>query len=916
MAQAPKIDSPQVMPSGQPLRPFSIQTNPDMFGAGIGRAVANLGGTLTEVAGAMQTNGEKLRLQSAKTSANQAYVNASLAANELEAGYLSTMGEDAPREYKGYLESLATIRQEALDSLEDDDAKQLFDEQFQTPFLSGADSGAKHAAGQGRQAAVDSSQARVDLIMADSSTKFDDEDLFQRNLMALDQQLIEQRDLMGWSDEVLVGKSHQLRSLAWESRITSMAASDPMGAQKQFNRVRDDLTVESRLRIQNNVVTNLRSQAADMGKQNMMQGANAAVRPTFREGIIQGGRNEQADSFLVTRLNSGKGADSVKGMVPQFANNLAGLIESAPPGIRENLTIVSGFRSEQRQAELFQAAVQKYGSVAAARKWVAPPGRSQHNHGNAADLGWKGGGLQSAPPEVTKWLHDNAGQFGLNFRMAHEPWHIELSNGTQEVRGADGSLVDRIRAAEGGGAGVSSSAGAWGIMQIMPGTGAMVANSLGIPFDPHRLKYDDNYNMLLGTTYLNMMLERYGGNEFMAAAAYNAGPGAVDKWVTQFGDPNKGQISNEEWASMIPFGETRNYVAKVMGATGTAPPRTPVNAMMSPQEFQQREADGYAWAEMVMPGDRTFAENYVQGMRQEYNDMVAQNKAQVAALYDNMVETVITPGEDGKYMNQAQFNAAMEADPDLADAWAQLSGVNKKTIQDQLSANDTKNNKGATVITDDQLAEYDRLHGMWLTDPEAFKNEDIAANPRLSQAMKKEAIGWKGKKPPGSNAQGSMPDINMNTAMSLAGPSLAALKIDKKKDPEQWNQFYGALARNLSEQATALGRKLTQPEQLEIIRQLLLKQTTTGPGFWTGVTLFGDWSPFGDVSQEVFNFEADRPVVFPGMEPAATLTPSVPARARERIVEQYTAQYGKPPTDQIINQIYFTKRKKQAGGTP
>mgnify|MGYP002140046610 FL=1 len=61
------------------------------------------------------------------------------------------------------------------------------------------------------------------------------------------------------------------------------------------------------------------------------------------------------------------------------------LFEMAPPDIRRQLQVYSGYRSPERQAQLWDAALKKYGSPEAARKWVAPPGRSQHGHGNAAE---------------------------------------------------------------------------------------------------------------------------------------------------------------------------------------------------------------------------------------------------------------------------------------------------------------------------------------------------------------------------------------------------------------------------------------------------------------------------------------------------------------------------------------------------
>lgn len=108
------------------------------------------------------------------------------------------------------------------------------------------------------------------------------------------------------------------------------------------------------------------------------------------------------------------------GVQPQFRGALARLFAAAPPEIQAQLKLGSGYRSEERQAQLYQAALVKYGSEAEARKWVAPPGKSRHQHGDAYDLEYGNDAARS-------WVHENAGKFGLAFPMGHEPWHIELA---------------------------------------------------------------------------------------------------------------------------------------------------------------------------------------------------------------------------------------------------------------------------------------------------------------------------------------------------------------------------------------------------------------------------------------------------------------------------------------------------------
>ncbi|EPO1581402.1 transglycosylase SLT domain-containing protein [Yersinia enterocolitica] len=111
---------------------------------------------------------------------------------------------------------------------------------------------------------------------------------------------------------------------------------------------------------------------------------------------------------------------------------------------------------------------------------------------------------------------------------------------------------------------LTSGKGATGIAQVMPATGPEAAALASLPWDPARHQSDANYNATLGKAYLNQQLKKYGGNPVLALAAYNAGPGKVDEWIGKFGDPRKGQITNEEFANSIPYAETQNYVSSVL----------------------------------------------------------------------------------------------------------------------------------------------------------------------------------------------------------------------------------------------------------------------------------------------------------------------------------------------------------------
>ena len=128
-------------------------------------------------------------------------------------------------------------------------------------------------------------------------------------------------------------------------------------------------------------------------------------------------------------VGGAKRPDSFTGLNPDFSTALAQMLLAAEADLGPNaLSITSAYRSPEKQAELYQAAIKKYGSPAAARKWVAPPGKSMHNKGVAVDFGAAGGGLLRDPnSREAQWLKANAAKFGLDIPMSWEPWQVELA---------------------------------------------------------------------------------------------------------------------------------------------------------------------------------------------------------------------------------------------------------------------------------------------------------------------------------------------------------------------------------------------------------------------------------------------------------------------------------------------------------
>ena len=233
------------------------------------------------------------------------------------------------------------------------------------------------------------------------------------------------------------------------------------------------------------------------------------------------------------------------------------------------LSITSAFRSDAEQARLFAANRNP--------KWVAPPGTSLHRYATELDLG---------PPAAYAWLKANARRFGFIHRYAWEPWHYgfganprdrahpaQYERGSWEPPGGDPGrvyhglpqfvpsrfqdsiaraalrwnvpmalLAAQLYAESGFNPFARSPAGAEGIAQFMPGT----ARSYGLadPFDAARA-IDAQARLM------SDLLERFDGQVDLALAAYNAGPGAV-----------------ERHGGVPPYPETRAYVARILGLLG------------------------------------------------------------------------------------------------------------------------------------------------------------------------------------------------------------------------------------------------------------------------------------------------------------------------------------------------------------
>lgn len=138
--------------------------------------------------------------------------------------------------------------------------------------------------------------------------------------------------------------------------------------------------------------------------------------------------------------------------------------------------------------------------------------------------------------------------------------HAEFVERYSEQMNVDSNLVFAIIKRESNfRANAVSHAGAKGLMQLMPDTAVWASEKMGF----HEFSVDDIFepavNIRIGTWYIAHLLSLYDGNLVNALAAYNAGQGRVNEWIS-----NPANVGEDGSLIYIPFPETRAYVRRVM----------------------------------------------------------------------------------------------------------------------------------------------------------------------------------------------------------------------------------------------------------------------------------------------------------------------------------------------------------------
>ncbi len=406
----------------------SVQASPGDFGAQIGQGMQAVAQGLSDVQKAAQAVHDKDMEARAKEADNR------LAAFDREAkygenGYLLLQGQAAVDGRSAYEQRFAEEKKRIADELPPA-ARDMFTTAADSRENTSFQQSIIHQGKERKQWYQDASVARQDTFANDALTEYGNPDQVNRHIAAGLAEIQQQATEQGLPPEAIRLKAEAYESSIRRNVALRLAEDDPLKAKSYLDANIKRMTGEDAYAVDKSIKSGVKDadakvEANRIWEETRRPSAPAPGQPITGKTVGQTGPSSMR-AFLISRA-PGKGPEAIDGLDNGFATNITAMIQSAPPEIRDGLQIMSGHRSVERQSQLWQGALAKYGSSDAARKWVAPPGKSNHNHGRAVDLMWNGKTLKagSAPDNVIEWVHANAGKFGLYFPLSNEDWHIE-----------------------------------------------------------------------------------------------------------------------------------------------------------------------------------------------------------------------------------------------------------------------------------------------------------------------------------------------------------------------------------------------------------------------------------------------------------------------------------------------------------
>ena len=401
---------------------------------------------------------------------------------------------------------------------------------------------------------------------------------------------------------------------------------------------------------------------------------------------------------------------------------------------------------------------------------------------------------------------------------------------------------------------LTSGKGAIGIMQVMPSTAPEAAKLAGVKWDENRYRNDAAYNQQIGEAYFKEMLRQFKDPE-VAAAAYNAGPGAVRKALAKGGN----------YLANLPR-ETREYVANFKERTG------------SPQQRAQKWDKEDVFSRIDAKADD---ENWTFERRErakEYANRHIVREEQLAARKESAADDAAKEwmlGNGDKFTDTGQIPRSI---------WSNMS------VDARLNAESAAKANRKPVEPPANSVDAMRLHAIQYGDPDAFAKLDLSGFiGKITRAELDAAVSDQARLrgPGGDKTLQSRSSIATAIAYQNAfDPAMAAL-LDKKKNPEN----YARVARDMEgfiKSVTDGKREPTAQEVDAAWKRAVMPVAVPSSGL------------FGQSSETKPRFAAGNKYQV-----------AVPISARERIIASWKKTHaGQMPPDGVIGDIYVQNKGK------
>lgn len=290
---------PQVLPSVQPQGGGSgyLQTqDPTMaFGYGIGKAQEQLGSTLERTGDMLEKHANLMQDRANQAWGNDAFVQGVQQAAEITNWHKTLRGMESQNALPDVMRKLDAVREGILSSAPNKEAARNFDQDFKRRQAYMIQDAAGNAATQVRQYQTQAAQARQVLaVQSAGNAQGDDEFKFEieSGLKGIDTE----SKVEGWSPGVIDVKKQTLISKAWQSRLETIAMTDPFRAEKLYKENKESiLDPETRMHIERNLIQQFNSVGTGHDQSSIVNGTPFKQFPT-----VGGGTNREAIASVET----------------------------------------------------------------------------------------------------------------------------------------------------------------------------------------------------------------------------------------------------------------------------------------------------------------------------------------------------------------------------------------------------------------------------------------------------------------------------------------------------------------------------------------------------------------------------------------------------------------------------------------